>query len=298
MNLVERCGKVHDLIRKLMETQDYEAIKLLGEVVSADNINIRKSYMVATKSFRDKLGEVREGMVEDYDSELGINKVQASIIAESQHVLKKYEGETVGNVLRNIKDDLQHSLNKFLAENEVYQKHFPVKFENGLGKWEINSDGTTKVQPKRGVQHIVCDFTIENSGAVRIKEYSNLEAAYTVYSELMLTPQWRYNHRMNLEWLIEDENGLLGRIHKTETTYRHLTREEFADRLLTNDRFNNRWGMGCTVDLCHDERKELEIRKRYKESGYKFMSPGVFTADNGPTSQHLDSIGIPKRKFR
>ncbi len=229
MNLVERCGKVHDIIRKLMETRDYEAIKLLGEVISGDDINIRKSYMVATKSFREKLGEVRENIVKEYDAELGINKIQAAIIAESQHVLKNYEGKTVTDSLKNIKNDLQDSINSFLSDNEVFQNHFPIKFENGLGKWEINSDGTTNVQPKKGTQHIFCDFVVSKTG---IKDKPSIDEAYSEYEEKMSNKQWAFNHRMNIEWFA-----------KVGSSYRYLTKEEFIKRL-SNERFYNRWGKG------------------------------------------------------
>jgi len=296
MNLVERCGKLHDLIRKLMETQDYETIKLLGEVISGDEINIRKTYMVATKSFKDKLGDVRANIVEEYDSELGINKIQAGIIAESQHVLKNYEGQTVGHALKSIKEDLQYSLNKFLKDNEVYQNHFPVKFENGLGKWEINSDGTTNVQPKKGMQHIVCDFIVKNTGIVEAKEFANLESAYAVYNELMLTPQWRYNHRMNFEWLIKNETTD-PRV-QAGPLYRQLTKEEFKERLLMDDSFNKKWGMDCTIELSDDERKNLLQEKRARESGSNFISPGIWVNDIGPSGELLEKEGIPKRRLR
>lgn len=299
MNLVERCGKVHDLIRKLMENQDYEAVKLLGEVISGDSVSIRKTYMVATKSLKEQLGDVRATIVEEYDAELGIKKMRASIIAESQHVLKKYEGETVNHVLKGIKKDLQRSFDGFLSDNEVYKKHFPIEFENILGKWKINSDGTTDIQPKKGAQHIVCDFEIQNSGAVKVKEFANLTSAFAVYNELMLTSQWRYNHRMNLEWFVKDDaTDPRGQAGPAGPAYRQLTKEEFADRLLHNDRFNKRWGMDCTVELDADERKSLLQKKCALESDSKFVSPGVWLNDIGPSEETLKEEGIPERRFR
>ncbi len=87
-------------------------------------------------------------------------------IIESQNTLKKYEGKIVNEVLKDIRSDLNDVLNNYLSDNVVMVEDFPIKFENGLGKWEIHKDGRTYVQPKTGGKFIECNITVSSTGEI------------------------------------------------------------------------------------------------------------------------------------
>lgn len=81
--------------------------------------------------------------------------------------MSKYVGEkNINEVLRQIKSELNEALNQYLGENHVVEKDFPIEFENDFGKWKINSDGTTHLQPKTGIQHIELNMTIKKTGEI------------------------------------------------------------------------------------------------------------------------------------
>ena len=89
----------------------------------------------------------------------------------AQKTLEKYEGEkNVADVINKMKDDLNDVLNIYLAKNHVIKEDFPIEFENELGRWQINADGNTYVQPKKGTQYIECDITIKPSGTIESYE--------------------------------------------------------------------------------------------------------------------------------
>ena len=87
-------------------------------------------------------------------------------IIELQNTLKKYEGKIVNEVLKDIRSDLDDVLNNYISDNVVMTEDFPIKFENGLGKWEIHKDGRTYVQPPTGRQFIECNITISPTGEI------------------------------------------------------------------------------------------------------------------------------------
>ncbi len=87
-------------------------------------------------------------------------------IIESQNTLKKYKGKIVNEVLKDIRSDLNDVLNNYLSDNVVMVEDFPIKFENGLGKWEIHKDGRTYVQPKTGGKFIECNITVSPTGEI------------------------------------------------------------------------------------------------------------------------------------
>ena len=87
-------------------------------------------------------------------------------IIELQNTLKKYEGKIVNEVRKDIRSDLDDVLNNYLSDNVVMTEDFPIKFENGLGKWEIHKDGRTYVQRKTGRQFIECNITISPTGEI------------------------------------------------------------------------------------------------------------------------------------
>jgi hypothetical protein len=98
-----------------------------------------------------------------------MNKEGIKILA--QKTLEKYEGEkNVSDVINKMKEDLNDALNTYLDQNHVIEEHFPIEFENELGKWKINADGNTYVQPKKGTQYIECNITIKKTGEIESYE--------------------------------------------------------------------------------------------------------------------------------
>ena len=94
---------------------------------------------------------------------------EEGFIIDSQNALKKYEGKIVNEVLKDIRSDLNDVLNNYLSDNVVMAEDFPIKFENGLGKWEIHKDGKTYVQPKTG-KFIECNIIVSPTGEINQKK--------------------------------------------------------------------------------------------------------------------------------
>ena len=89
----------------------------------------------------------------------------------TQKTLEKYEGEkNVSDVIKKMKEDLDSVINTYLTQNHVIEEDFPIEFENELGKWKINADGNTYVQPKKGTQYIECNITIKRTGEIESYE--------------------------------------------------------------------------------------------------------------------------------
>ena len=89
----------------------------------------------------------------------------------AQKTLEKYEGEkNVSNIIKKMKEDLDSVLNTYLTQNHVIEEDFPIEFENELGKWKINADGNTYVQPKKETQYIECNITIKRTGEIESYE--------------------------------------------------------------------------------------------------------------------------------
>jgi uncharacterized protein Usg len=89
----------------------------------------------------------------------------------AKKTLEKYEGEkNVSDVINKMKEDLNDVLNTYLVQNYVIEEDFPIEFENELGKWKINADGNTYVQPKKGTQYIECNITIKKTGEIESYE--------------------------------------------------------------------------------------------------------------------------------
>ena len=106
---------------------------------------------------------------------MNLNKTKMNkegFIIELQNTLKKYEGKIVNEVikpkqrLKDIKSDLDDVLNNYLSDNVVMTEDFPIKFENGLGEWEIHKDGKTYVQPKTGGKFIECNIIVSPTGEI------------------------------------------------------------------------------------------------------------------------------------
>jgi len=98
-------------------------------------------------------------------------KIKEGIIIESSKVLRKYEGKpNIKEVLVLIQKELQEVLQGFLKDNLVYPHHFPIEFENELGKWKIYEDGTTYFERKKPVEYINVNITITPTGEIKYKD--------------------------------------------------------------------------------------------------------------------------------
>lgn len=97
-----------------------------------------------------------------------------------------------------------------------------------------------------------------------------LKEAYTEYRE----------YYKNNIWNGEDIRCYLKR---SWIDYEEYNIDEFKDRVLTDDKFNEKWSLGCTTQLTLDERIELFIQ--HKKT----------TPQNIP--QDLDNENIPRRKI-
>lgn len=83
-------------------------------------------------------------------------------IIEAKKTLDKYVGlDNTQEVLGKIRSDLNDVLNNYLGENKVYQKDFPMEFENEMGKWRIKSDGETQFEPKSSTKYIEVKIEIK-----------------------------------------------------------------------------------------------------------------------------------------
>lgn len=85
-------------------------------------------------------------------------------IVEANKALSKYVGKLdTKTTLENITNELNEVLDNYITETPMYRDDFPIEFENDLGKWKLESDGTTQFQPKTSTQFIQVDITIENT---------------------------------------------------------------------------------------------------------------------------------------
>ena len=65
--------------------------------------------------------------------------------------------------------------------------------------------------------------------------------------------------------------------------YEEFNFEEFKDKLLTDDKFNERWSNGCT--------RELTMEERFKLAGYEYPPSGLPNIGIA----NLEKNNIPKR---
>jgi hypothetical protein len=84
---------------------------------------------------------------------------------EIKKTLTKFEGENVKKVLNLIREELQSTIDKLISSEEgIYDKDFPIEFENDMGKWRIESNGNTFVQPKSEI--VALNITIKPTGEI------------------------------------------------------------------------------------------------------------------------------------
>ena len=70
---LDKLMAIHNLVKNLMSTRDFEGVRLLGKIILDNDIATKKTYMVATKPIKEKLGLEREQVVESYNKEMIAN---------------------------------------------------------------------------------------------------------------------------------------------------------------------------------------------------------------------------------
>lgn len=98
--------------------------------------------------------------------------------------------------------------------------------------------------------------------------------AYNLYCEHYKTNQWTREdvlHYLKPNWIDYEEYNF----------------EEFKDKILTDDKFNERWANGCTRPLSTQERKDL-----YDKTDY---SKDIFPTDENGWNKLFNSYNIPNR---
>jgi hypothetical protein len=94
----------------------------------------------------------------------------------------------------------------------------------------------------------------------------------------------------NNQWTGEDAINYL---KKNWIDYEGYDFNEFENMVLTNDKFNKRWGNGCTVDLSLDERFKLWDELENKD----VMDFPIGELTENQYHEVLTKIGIPARKI-
>ena len=88
-------------------------------------------------------------------------KVIEGFIVEANHTLENYKGmSNVREILSQIQDDLNVVLNKYVSENYMVEKDFPIHFYNEYGDFYVHSDGETTWIPKTAIESITTSFTL------------------------------------------------------------------------------------------------------------------------------------------
>jgi len=168
-------------------------------------------------------------------------------IVEAKKTIDKYVGmDNTQEVLKKIRSDLNDVLNNYIFENEVYQKDFPVEFENEMGKWKIKSDGETYFTPFFTPKWIEVNITVKSTNETNKERYD--EIINEVYS--------RYT---NSHWSepINPDGQTLGEQLWSLTPMKH-NKETFVNEIKYVKEFSEKWGL--TIEerkLNLDERAKL-----------------------------------------
>lgn len=86
------------------------------------------------------------------------------IVSGLNTALNKHSGRELNDiVIQQISKDIEHTLNKILKENYIFEKHFPVKYENEMGVFEINSDGKVFFAPRVKKEYICLEIKIDKN---------------------------------------------------------------------------------------------------------------------------------------
>lgn len=87
------------------------------------------------------------------------------IIAGLKTAISKHVGNDITkDTLKALQDDLQKALDGFITDETLMVKHFPIDFENEMGKWHLEENGKVTFQPKVIAKYITVDIKIEDYG--------------------------------------------------------------------------------------------------------------------------------------
>ena len=96
----------------------------------------------------------------------------------------------------------------------------------------------------------------------------------------------------NNQWTWEDIKCYL---KENWIDYEEYNFEEFKDKVLTDDKFNNKWGNGCTKQLTGEEMWEL-LRKKVGDEVFNTWVEEIVPFGGG-LSEYLQEYKIPKREI-
>jgi hypothetical protein len=102
------------------------------------------------------------------------------------------------------------------------------------------------------------------------------------------------NHFKNNRWTTEDTQNNL---KKNFVDYEEYNLEEYKNKLITDDNFNEKWSQGCTKSITTEECYELYPQlKRIKEQKHIHIRAQEFVKANECKNEELYLIQtLPKR---
>lgn len=122
-------------------------------------------YYCSQKTCKNHEGIELYDMDEDPEFVFEFKDHADGIIIESNKVLQKYVGQENSEIiLSEIEKDLQNIINKYLEKNEVFNKNFPIEFENDFGRWKFYKDGKCDFSPKSSIKFVNLNFTVLPTG--------------------------------------------------------------------------------------------------------------------------------------
>jgi hypothetical protein len=84
---------------------------------------------------------------------------------EAIKVLDSYVGsELEETLLMKIQSDLDVALNEYLSNVPMYKRDFPISFKHDIGEFVISENGFVNFVPKKTLQHIEVNITINKTG--------------------------------------------------------------------------------------------------------------------------------------
>jgi hypothetical protein len=169
-------------------------------------------------------------------------------IVVAKKTIDKHVGLGLDNtqeVLRKIRSELNDVLNNYLDENEVYQKDFPLEFENEMGKWKIKSDGETHFTPLLAPKWIEVNITVKSTNETNKERYDEIiNEVYSRYAD----SHWSEP--------INPEGQTLGEQLWSLAPMKH-NKETFVNEIKCVKEFSEKWGL--TI-----EERELNLDERAK----------------------------------
>ena len=192
-------------------------------------------------------------------------------IVEAKKTIDKYVGmDNTQEVLKKIRSDLNDVLNNYIFENEVYQKDFPVEFENEMGKWKIKSDGETYFTPFFTPKWIEVNITVKSTNETNKERYDEIiNEVYSRYAD----SHWSEPINPDGQTLGEKLWSLAPMKHNKET---------FVNEIKCVKEFSEKWGLKIEErELSLEERCGIQINRNDYQSYY--------------TKDELDKNNIPTK---